>query len=360
MELEVNEDTILDALKQVQDPDLHTDIVTLGFVKDIVLSDGKVSFAIELTTPACPVREKLQDEAYNAVSEIPGINEVDITMTSKVTSAHDERKQKTLPQVKNIIPVASGKGGVGKSTVSANIAAALSLTDAKVGLLDADIYGPSLPQIMGVNRQPETAGNMVIPLVQYGIKVMSMGFFTQTEQAVVWRGPMLAKMLEQFLNNVDWGELDYLVLDLPPGTGDIQLTLCQSIPLTGAAVVSTPQDVALNVARKAILMFNQLHTPVLGVIENMSSYICSHCGEEEKIFGEGGCEKTSKEFDIPFLGSIPLTTDIRTTSDEGKPIVLAKPGSTEAKAFITVAENLAAQVSIQNLADKHKEVKVTF
>ena len=263
----MNEDTILDALKKVQDPDLHTDIVTLGFVKDIVLSDGKVSFAIELTTPACPVREKLQEEAYNAVSEIPGINEVDITMTSKVTSAHDERKQKTLPQVKNIIPIASGKGGVGKSTVSANIAAAISLTGAKVGLLDADIYGPSLPQIMGVNRQPETVNNMVIPLEQYGIKVMSMGFFTQSEQAVVWRGPMLAKMLEQFLNNVDWGELDYLILDLPPGTGDIQLTLCQSIPLTGAAVVSTPQDVALNVSRKAILMFNQLHTPVLEISE---------------------------------------------------------------------------------------------
>ncbi len=356
----MNQETILDALRIVQDPDLRTDIVTLGFVKDITINEGHVSFSIELTTPACPVKDQLKSEAYNAVSALPGVEKVDINMTSNVRGTPQAPNQQILTGVKNIIPIASGKGGVGKSTVSANIAAALSVSGSKVGLLDADIYGPSIPQLMGVTEQPQVTDNMILPLESHGIKVMSMGFFTQSDQAVVWRGPMLAKMMEQFLTNVEWGELDYLIIDLPPGTGDIQLSLCQMIPLTGSAIVSTPQDVALNVARKAILMFNQLNTPVLGIIENMSSFICSHCATEEKIFGEGGGEKASNEFGVPFLGKIPLTTDIRTTSDQGKPIVLNNPDSIEAKTFVSVAKNLAAQVSIRNLAEKDQEVKVTF
>lgn len=357
----MNEETILSALKTVQDPDLHTDIVTLGFIKNLEISGSDVSFTIELTTPACPVREKLEDEARTAVSGLPEVKKVNITMTAKVTETPSSRKQQMLPYVKNIVPIASGKGGVGKSTVSANIALALQRTGASVGLLDADIYGPSIPHIMGVDYSPKSGGdNMIIPVKQYDIKVMSMGFFAQQDQAIVWRGPMLGKMIDQFLGNVEWGVLDYLIIDLPPGTGDVQLSLCQTIPLTGAAVVTTPQDVALNVARKAILMFKQLNTPVLGIIENMSHYICPHCGEKETIFGEGGGDKASKEFGLPFLGAIPLTTAIRTTSDAGKPIVIDQPDSEESKAFTAVAENLAAQVSIQNLAAKDQEVKVTF
>lgn len=357
----MNEEAILDVLKTVQDPDLHTDIVTLGFVKNVELSGGSVSFTIELTTPACPVRAQLEEEARSAVMKLSGVEKVDITMTSRVTSTQDARKQKMLPYVKNIIPVASGKGGVGKSTVSANLAIALQQTGAKVGLLDADIYGPSIPHIMGVSYEPKTVGNnMILPVEQYDIKVMSIGFFAQQNQAIVWRGPMLGKMIDQFLGNVEWGILDYLIIDLPPGTGDVQLSLCQAIPLTGAAVVTTPQEVALNVARKAILMFNQLNTPVLGIIENMSYYICPHCNETENLFGEGGGEKACKEFGLPFLGAIPLTAAIRQTSDSGRPIVLDNPEADESKAFISVAENLAAQISIQNLAHKDEEVKVTF
>ncbi|KPK94321.1 chromosome partitioning protein [bacterium SM23_31] len=347
---------ILNALRKVIDPDLHADIVSLGFIKNLALSDGRVSFAIELTTPACPAKDKLHEEARQAVSAVPGVKEVNIKMTSKVTSTKDGRETKLLPDVKNIIPIASGKGGVGKSTVSVNIALALKRAGASVGLLDADIYGPSVPQIMGVSYEPKAAGNdMILPAEHHGIKIMSMGFFTQQNQAVIWRGPMLGKMVEQFLGSVEWGSLDYLVIDLPPGTGDVQLTLCQSIPLTGAVIVSTPQDVALNVARRAILMFNKLNAPVIGIIENMSYYVCSHCGEKERIFGEGGVAKASREFGIPFLGEIPLTTSIREKSDAGKPVVIFDPDSEETKVFTAISENIAAQISIQNLAEKKRK-----
>ena len=352
----MNEEMILNALRKVIDPDLHADIVSLGFIKNLALSDGRVSFAIELTTPACPAKDKLHEEAQQAVSAVPGVKEVDIKMTSKVTSTKDGRETKLLPDVKNIIPIASGKGGVGKSTVSVNIALALKKTGAAVGLLDADIYGPSVPQIMGVSYEPKAGKNdTILPAEHHGIKVMSMGFFTQQNQAVIWRGPMLGKMVEQFLGSVEWGSLDYLVIDLPPGTGDVQLTLCQSIPLTGAVIVSTPQDVALNVARRAILMFNKLNAPVIGIIENMSYYVCSHCGEKERIFGVGGVAKASMEFGIPFLGEIPLTKSIREKSDAGKPVIIFDPDSEETKVFTTISENLAAQISIQNLAEKKRK-----
>jgi len=350
----LNEEAILNALRKVMDPDLHTDIVSLGFVKDVAITDGKVSFTLELTTPACPVRDQLLLEARRTVLEIPGVKDVDVKMTSQVVETPTARKEKMLPDVKNIIPVASGKGGVGKSTVSVNVALALSLSGSKVGLLDADIYGPSIPQILGVTYEPQmNENNKIIPAKQYGIKVMSMGFFLTNYQAAIWRGPMLAKMVEQFISSVEWGELDYLIVDLPPGTGDIQLSLCQLIPLTGAVIVSTPQDVALNVARKAILMFGQLHTPILGIIENMSYYTCPQCGHTERIFGEGGGAKVSQEFGIPFIGEIPLARSIREQGDTGKPVVFAEPQSDIAKAFISIAETLAAKVSIQNLAQKN-------
>jgi ATP-binding protein involved in chromosome partitioning len=338
------QEKILEALRNVRDPDLNKDIVTLGFIKDLKQCDGVVSFSIELTTPACPVREQLKEQAHRQVMAIAGVKQVDIKMTSQVRSTPSEMKDKLLPRVKNIVPVASGKGGVGKSTVSANLAVALAGLGAKVGLLDADIYGPSIPAIMGAQ---ESEGGTRIPPVYHGVRMTSMGFFVKPGEVQILRGPMLHKALEFFLGQIEWGELDYLIVDLPPGTGDVHLSLCQMIPLTGAAVVSTPQDVALRIAEKAVLMFDKLKTPVLGIIENMSGYVCGHCGQREDIFGEGGARRYAMEHGLPFLGDIPLSIDIRKTSDAGKPIVLSDPGSPSARAFVKVAENLAAQLSIR-------------
>jgi ATP-binding protein involved in chromosome partitioning len=339
------QEQILAALRNVRDPDLNRDIVSLGFVKDVKACDGIVSFTIELTTPACPVREQMKEQAHRQVMALPGVKQVDIKMTSQVRSLPSEMKEKLLPRVKNILPVASGKGGVGKSTVSANLAVALAGLGASVGLLDADIYGPSIPAIMGAGIP--AGGGTPVPPVHHGVKLTSMAFFVKPGDVQILRGPMLHKALEFFLGQIQWGDLDYLVVDLPPGTGDVHLSLCQMIPLTGAAVVSTPQDVALRVAEKAILMFDKLKTPVLGLIENMSGYVCGHCGQREDIFGEGGARRYALEHGLPFLGDIPLSIDVRKTSDAGTPIVVAAPGSPPARAFVKAAENLAAQVSIR-------------
>ncbi len=358
----VSEAAILKALEVVRDPDLHRDIVSLGFVKDVRVAGGNTSFTIELTTPACPVRDKMKEEARQIVAALPGVQNVEITMTSQVRSTPSETKAQLLPGVKNVVPVASGKGGVGKSTVSANLALALSQMGARVGLMDADVYGPSIPLIMGVHQQPQAAAdNRIRPVEQYGVKVMSMGFFVREDQAVIWRGPMLHKMVDQFLGGVEWGELDYLIVDLPPGTGDVQLSLCQKIPLTGVAVVSTPQDVALRVALKAILMFEKLNCPILGVIENMSHFVCSTCGTREEIFGSGGARLEAERRGLPFLGEIPLATAIRTSADGGRPIVLSDPESPLAGVFQRVAENLAAQISIRNMqGELEPVVKINF
>jgi len=245
-----------------------------------------------------------------------------------------------IPGVKHIIPVASGKGGVGKSTVSANLALAISQTGAKVGILDADVYGPSMPLIMGATEVPKTGGKGIIPVTVHGLPMVSTGFFIRKDQAVVWRGPMLAKMVDQLLNQVEWGELDYLILDLPPGTGDVQLTLCQRVALTGAVIVTTPQPVAVNIAEKAIVMFKQLKTPILGVVENMSYFESSTTGEREYIFGSGGAEMISREWDVPLLAKVPLATTVRETSDGGKPIVLTEPEAPASKAFVSAAGQL--------------------
>ena len=358
----VTSDQILNALKSVQDPDLKRDLVSLGFIKNVAVNGGRVSFAIELTTPACPVRELMKEQAEQAVKAIPGVSQVDVTMTSQVRSSVSTPQGMLAPHIKNIIPVASGKGGVGKSTVSANLALALAKSGARVGLMDADVYGPSIPTLLGVTAQPEVdEKNRITPIEQYGLKVISMGFFMKPEEAVIWRGPMLHKTVQQFLGGVFWGELDYLIIDLPPGTGDVQLSLCQSIPVTGAVIVSTPQDVALNVAQKAIVMFKKLNVPVLGLIENMSYYVCPHCGKRDDIFGSGGARKIAEQLQLPFLGEIPLATPIRTSSDAGKPILLSDPGSKAAKAFVHAAENLAAQVSIRAMqGELSPQVKVTF
>jgi len=357
----VNQEKVLDALRVVMDPDLHRDIVSLGFVQDLKVHDSRVSFNIQLTTPACPVKDQLKQQAEDAVKALPGVEGVSVTMTSEVRPHPGSTGMGMIPGVKNVIPVASGKGGVGKSTVSANLAVALSKSGAKVGLLDADVYGPSIPTILGITDTPKPGGRGMIPVVAYGVPVISAGFFIRPDQAVVWRGPMLAKMIEQFLGQVEWGELDYLIVDLPPGTGDVQLTLCQRIPLTGAVIVTTPQPVAVNIAEKAIIMFQQLKTPVLGVIENMSYWESRRTGEREYIFGSGGADKIAEKWDFPVLGKIPLATTIRETSDGGKPIVIEDPASPAADAFNYAAKNLAAQISIRNLkAEAEDLVKINF
>jgi ATP-binding protein involved in chromosome partitioning len=358
---ETDKNMILEALKSVQDPDLGRDIVSLDFVKEVKLCGGVAAVTIELTTPACPVKDQMREQARQAILALPGIEEANVEMTAQVRSSMAGATP-LLPGVKNIVPVASGKGGVGKSTVSVNLALALVRSGARVGLMDADIYGPSVPTLMGISEKPSMGPqNQIIPVTRYDLKVISMGFFLPEEKAAIWRGPMLDKMVTQFLGGVEWAELDYLVIDLPPGTGDIHLSLCQKVPLTGAVVVSTPQDVALNVAKKAILMFNQLNTPVLGMVENMSYYLCSHCGERDEIFGAGGGRQVSDEMNLPFLGEIPLSTNIRECSDRGKPVVLSDPESEQAKAFVRVAENLAAQISIRNMSGAfEQDIKVSF
>lgn len=360
----ITEQQVLQALRQVHDPDLHRDIVSMGFVKDLRICDGAVAFTLELTTPACPVKDNMKREAEQAVMNIAGVETVNIRMDAQVRSAGASAGPAAgamIPGVRNVVPVGSGKGGVGKSTVSANLAVALAQTGARVGLMDADVYGPSIPTIMGINEAPRSGETGIIPVEAHGVKVISMGFFIRADQAVVWRGPMLTKMIDQFLGGVEWGELDYLVVDLPPGTGDIQLSLCQKIPLTGAAIVSTPQDVALQVAEKAVIMFNQLKCPILGLIENMSYFVCPHCGTREEIFDSGGAERASVRLGAPYLGGIPLATDIRRTSDSGIPIVVAEPDSPSAQAFQTIARNLAAQISIRNIeSEEQRLVKITF
>src|SRR2546421_7121988 len=281
---DITEQQVLDALRVVQDPDLHRDIVTLGFVKDIKICEGNVAFKVELTTPACPVKELLQEEARAVVAALPGVSRVEVEMTAQVRASRP--REPLIPGVKNVIAVASGKGGVGKSTVATNLAATLARCGSKVGLLDADIYGPTIPLMMGADEQPALQGEKIIPIERFGVKLMSMGFFLEEGKAVVWRGPMIGKFLNQILADVLWEELDYLIVDLPPGTGDAAMSLAQLIPLTGVVIVMTPQDVAQTIANKAVDMFRQLeaaggrHVPILGVVENMSGFICPNCGEE--------------------------------------------------------------------------------
>ncbi len=355
-----DEKAILAALSQIMDPDLGRDIVALGFVKNLKIEGGKVAFDIELTTPACPVKDQFKSQAESLVLALDGVDAVDVNMTASVRQAAAQPAgPQMIPGVKHMIPVASGKGGVGKSTVSVNLALALAQTGARVGLMDLDIYGPSVPTIMGTEAKPQVEENRILPAEKHGVKFISMGFFLDEEQAVVWRGPMLVKMIDEFIANVEWGELDYMIVDLPPGTGDVQLSLCQKIALTGAVVVSTPQDVALKVAQKAISLFNSLKTPVLGLVENMSYYACPHCGEKDYIFGTGGTKKASARLGLPFLGELPLSTKIREDSDAGAPTVAADPNSDLARAFQAIAAQMAAQVSIRSM-DQSDAVKISF
>ncbi len=358
---QVTEQTVLSALGAVMDPDLNRDIVSLGFVKNVEITGGAVSFDVELTTPACPMKDLLKKQAEDVVRALPGVESVAVTMTAQVRGQAPPQGQ-PLAGVKHIVPVASGKGGVGKSTVSANLAIALAASGARVGLMDADIYGPSIPAIMGIKKAPAVdESGRIQPVERHGVKVISMGFFIEEKQAVVWRGPMLAKALDEFMTNVDWGELDYMIIDLPPGTGDVQLSLCQKLALTGAVVVSTPQDVALKVAQKAITLFEMLKTPVLGVVENMSFYVCKHCGEKDNIFGNGGAKAAAEELGMAFLGELPLATAIRESCDAGEPSAVSDPDGDYGKAFTAVAEQVAAQISIRSHSGElGKSIKMSF
>ena len=336
---------VLNALRAVRDPDLDRDIVSLGFVKDLEVGNHLVSFTLQLGSPTCPVQEQMVETAKQAVKAL-GVSEVQVKLTLQVSSGRGP-KSSLIPDVKNTIAVASGKGGVGKSTVAANLAAALQRAGAKVGLMDTDVYGPSVPILMGSSEQPKVAEGKIEPPVAYGVKMISMAYFLPKEEAVIWRGPMLHKTVQQFLGDVRWGELDYLLMDLPPGTGDIQLSLSQTVPLTGAVIVSTPQDLALTVASKAIAMFQKLKVPILGIVENMSYYVCPSCGHHDDIFGHGGAREAGNRLGFPFLGEIPLDTGIRINSDGGKPVAL-DPSTPYGKAFQEVAAALAAQICVVN------------
>lgn len=347
----ITKDAVLAALGTVQDPDLHRDLVSLGMIENVEVEGGKVMFTLVLTTSACPLKAEIEEDCRRAVSGIAGVSEVAIHTTSKVRKPKDpSADRKALPGVAHVIAVGSGKGGVGKSTIAANLAIALAQTGAKVGLLDADIYGPNLPRMLGVNRQPFQKDNKIVPVEAHGVHFMSMGLLVSAGEAVVWRGPMLHGAIKSFLHDVAWDDLDYLIVDLPPGTGDVQLSLIQQTVVSGAVIVTTPSTVAVEDAVKAIAMFDKLQVPVLGVIENMSYFICPNCNERHEIFASGEGEKRALAMGLPFLGAIPLHPDVRAGGDTGEPVVVGSPESPYAQAIKRIAGHLAQRVSIQALA----------
>ena len=345
----VTEEAVLNSLRSVEDPDLKRDVVSLGFIKKLNVEGGRVSFDLELTTPACPLKAQLKTAAEEAVRRIEGVTEVNVEVTSNVSAHRVPGSEEILPDVKNIVAIASGKGGVGKSTVSVSLAVALAKSGARVGLLDTDIYGPSIPIMMGVTEKPEIKGEKLIPIEKYGVSLMSIGFMIPEDTPLIWRGPMVMKAVEQLLTDVEWGKLDYLLMDLPPGTGDVQLTLSQKVPLTGAVIVTTPQDVALLDVVRGISMFRKLNVPILGVIENMSFFSCPHCGGRSDIFSHGGGAAASKKLDVPFLGEIPIDLKIREGGDAGKPVPADDLDSASGRVFMDIGEQLAARISALGL-----------
>ncbi|HEY7171461.1 MAG TPA: Mrp/NBP35 family ATP-binding protein [Vicinamibacterales bacterium] len=343
----VEQAPVLEALKVVRDPDLNRDIVSLGFVKDLRIDGGRVAFTIELTTPACPVKDQMRDQARAAVMRVPGVTTVDVQMTAQVReAAAPDAGRQPLPGVKNVIAVGAGKGGVGKTTLSVNLAIALAKCGSKVGMIDGDIYGPNVPIMLGVKTQLMTDGQKIIPAEKYGLQVISMGFLTSDDAPIIWRGPILHGALQQFFREVRWLDLDYLVIDMPPGTGDVALSLSQTVPVAGAIVVTTPQQVSLADTRRAIAMYKKLNIPPLGLIENMSYFVCPDCAHESDIFGRGGGEQLAADLHVPFLGRIPIYQPIREGGDSGVPLMISEPESPAARAFMAAAERLAAQVSI--------------
>ncbi len=357
---------IKELLKQVKYPGYSRDIVSFGFIKNVAECDGMVKVELSISNIPDQVQLDLTHDIVKTVSALPGIKEVNVKYMEAPKAAAKPRAmgadpwadQKYIPGIKAIVAVASGKGGVGKSTIAVNLACALNQLNYKVGLLDCDIYGPSIPIMMGTKKQPEVVEeDMLLPVLQYGLEVMSIGFLLNDDEPVIWRGPMIQSAIKQFLTGVQWGDLDYLIIDLPPGTGDAQLSLAQAVPITGVVIVSTPQDVALIDAKKGVAMFNKVNVPVVGIVENMSYFICPHCNEKTAIFSSGGAKTEAERLKVPFLGAVPLDTEIRIGGDEGKPIVIANPASPQSKIFMEIARETAAIVA-NTLAAKDAEATV--
>jgi ATP-binding protein involved in chromosome partitioning len=345
-----SEAAVLDALRAVRDPDLHKDIVALGFVKNLQIAEGRVGFTIELTTPACPVKDLMRDQARAAVEAL-GVRSVDIEMTAQVRAVgRPEAGKAAVEGVKNVIAVGAGKGGVGKTTVSVNLAVALARAGSRVALLDGDMYGPNVPIMLGLRAQLGTKGQKIEPAEQYGIQVVSMGFLTGDDAPVIWRGPMLHGAIQQFFRDVAWDNVDYLIVDMPPGTGDVALSLSQTVPVAGAVVVTTPQLVSLADTRRAVQMYRKLNIPTIGLIENMSHFLCPACGHESDLFGKGGGEALAADMSLPFLGRVPLYEPVRVGGDSGVPIVMSEPDSAAARALTAAAERVAQQVSIASFS----------
>ena len=345
---QLNEQLILDSLRQIKDPDLHKDIVTLGFIRDLKINGGHVSFRIVLTTPACPVKAEMESAAKEIVSALPGVTSVAVTMDAEVPKGRGLGEKLVIEGVRNIVAVSSGKGGVGKSTVAVNLAVSLALDGARVGLMDADVYGPNVPIMLGASEaRPEVEVNKLIPIEAFGVKFMSMALLQPGDKPMIVRGPILHGLVKQFLTDVKWGELDYLIVDMPPGTGDVQLSLAQLVPVQGAVLVTTPQNVAIADVRRALRMFETVAIPVLGIVENMSYFIAPDTGTRYNIFGEGGGELLAKRYSVPFLGAVPLGIEVREGGDNGVPVVVSKPDSPQAQAFRKVSEEVARQISIE-------------
>ncbi|MGB7520290.1 MAG: Mrp/NBP35 family ATP-binding protein [Spirulinaceae cyanobacterium] len=352
----LNKESVLEILRPVQDPELQKSLVELNMIRNVNIEGNKVSFTLVLTTPACPLREFIVEDCQKAVKKLPGVEEVEVEVTAETPQQKSVADRQSIPGIKNIVAISSGKGGVGKSSVAVNVAVALAQTGAKVGLLDADIYGPNAPTMLGLAKakikvQKGAQGDILEPAFNYGVKLVSMGFLIDPDQPVIWRGPMLNGIIRQFLYQVEWGELDYLIVDMPPGTGDAQLTLAQAVPMAGTVIVTTPQNVSLIDARRGLKMFQQLGVNVLGIVENMSYFIppdrpdCSY-----DLFGSGGGEKTSQELEVPLLGCIPLEISLREGGDRGIPIVVENPDSSSARALVEIAKVIAGKVSLAAFA----------
>lgn len=347
----VTKEQVIEQLREVQDPELHKDLVTLNMVKDVVISKGNVHVHVELTTPACPLKDRIAQDVRAAVGGLEGVEQVTVEFSARVRGTH--REGANLPGVKNVVAVGAGKGGVGKSTASVLLAVGLARTGASVGLLDADVYGPSIPTLMGAQgARPHMVEDKIVPIEAAGVRMISIGLMIEPQQAVVWRGPMVHNVVTQFLNQVDWGELDYLIVDLPPGTGDVPLTLAQSIPfITGSVIICTPQDLAVSDARRAVKMYQQLNVGCLGIIENMSYYLCPKCGHRDDIFDHGGAELAARELGVPFLGAIPLNTGLRAFGDAGTPEkYFTEAGDTAREAIEALVSAVAGQVSVRSMS----------
>ncbi|MBN2547834.1 MAG: Mrp/NBP35 family ATP-binding protein [Anaerolineales bacterium] len=357
-QVKITSEAVLDALSKVQEPELHKDLVTLNMIRDLKIDGDRVSFTIVLTTPACPMRGKIEQNARQAVESIPGVGAVEVKMDANVPSDGRARGLLQLP-IRNAIAVASGKGGVGKSTVAVNIAVVLAQYGARVGLLDADIYGPNIPTMMGVQQLPPAHDDKLAPAESYGVKIMSIGFLVKPDQPLIWRGPMLHSAIRQFLTDVAWGELDYLIVDLPPGTGDAALSLAQSLPLSGGIIVTLPQQVSLDDARRGLEMFRQLDVPLFGVVENMS-YLDLPDGTRMDVFGSGGGERLARESGVPYIGAIPIDPTVRQGGDQGKPVVITHPDSPVSQALKHIAEDIAAKISVAAVQQNDNIIPITM